>query len=318
MPIVAGLDEAGYGPPLGPLVVTATVFLTRDHVKDLWETLAAVVSRGAPTSEHHLSVADSKKVYSRAKGLTRLEETVLAFAHAYSPPCTGPRDMIESCAPAASAGAAQCPWYDDGHPAHPLDALPDRVAALAHELTSALADCGVELLLVRPQVVFAPEFNQSLRKLRSKAAVSFAQCVTLLREVFDLGHDTQTTVFVDKQGGRNRYGYLLLRAFPKCDIRILAEGRAESSYRITGDQGEMTVTFAQGCEDKQMPVALASMFSKYVRELYMMRFNRFWTQHVPDLRATAGYPQDAKRFLRDIEPARIRLGIEWDQLVRLR
>ena len=45
-----------------------------------------------------------------------------------------------------------------------------------------------------------------------------------------------------------------------------------------------------------MPAALASMTSKYLRELAMRAFNEFWCGRVHDLAPTAGYPRDARRF----------------------
>ena len=56
-------------------------------------------------------------------------------------------------------------------------------------------------------------------------------------------------------------------------------------------------------EERHLPVALASMFAKYVRELLMGAFNHYWQQVVPGLRPTAGYYTDAMRFLADIDPA---------------
>jgi len=44
--------------------------------------------------------------------------------------------------------------------------------------------------------------------------------------------------------------------------------------------------------------------AKYLRELAMEAFNRYWTSRVPGLRATAGYPVDARRFLAETEAAR--------------
>ena len=45
-------------------------------------------------------------------------------------------------------------------------------------------------------------------------------------------------------------------------------------------------------------VALASIVSKTVRELWMDVFNAYWRARVPGLRPTAGYPVDAVRFRR--------------------
>ena len=67
-----------------------------------------------------------------------------------------------------------------------------------------------------------------------------------------------------------------------------------------------------------LPVAAASMLSKYLREMLMRRFNAFWKIHVPDLTPTAGYYNDGLRFLRDIQAKRSEMQIVDDFLVRSR
>jgi hypothetical protein len=51
------------------------------------------------------------------------------------------------------------------------------------------------------------------------------------------------------------------------------------------------------------------MTSKYMRELAMRPFNRFWCNQLPELRPTAGYPRDARRFKTAIGPLQQELGI---------
>ncbi len=61
--------------------------------------------------------------------------------------------------------------------------------------------------------------------------------------------------------------------------------------------------------EELLPVALASMVSKYLREVLMVGFNQFWQNHIPDLKPTKGYPVDAKRFLEEIAPVAKQLSI---------
>jgi len=66
-----------------------------------------------------------------------------------------------------------------------------------------------------------------------------------------------------------------------------------------------------------MPTALASMVSKYTRELLMARFNAFFSHHAPGVRPTAGYATDAARFRADIAPHLPRIGITARDLCRI-
>ena len=52
------------------------------------------------------------------------------------------------------------------------------------------------------------------------------------------------------------------------------------------------------------------MASKYLRELAMQALNEFWCARVDDLKPTAGYPQDAKRFKAAIAAVQAELEIE--------
>jgi ribonuclease HII len=72
---------------------------------------------------------------------------------------------------------------------------------------------------------------------------------------------------------------------------------------------EVRLTFEPRADSGHFCVALASMVSKYVRELLMREFNAFWQQHVPNLEPTAGYPGDSRRFFKAIRKTAKQLGI---------
>jgi ribonuclease HII len=59
-----------------------------------------------------------------------------------------------------------------------------------------------------------------------------------------------------------------------------------------------------------MPVALASMIAKYTRELLMVRFQEWFTRRAPQVRPTAGYALDAKRFWAEIQPLLPALAVD--------
>src|SRR5262249_28449837 len=81
MPFLIGTDEAGYGPNLGPLTVTATVWEIADGVDAV--TLYKHCRKHAPAkmeraAKHRVVWADSKEVYKSGNGLDQLERGVLA------------------------------------------------------------------------------------------------------------------------------------------------------------------------------------------------------------------------------------------------
>jgi hypothetical protein len=84
---------------------------------------------------------------------------------------------------------------------------------------------------------------------------------------------------------------------------------ARSDYEVHGLGRAVRLSFRPRAEAESFCVALASMASKYLRELCMREFNDFWQQHVPGVKPTAGYPGDAACFLEAVRPALERLGI---------
>src|SRR5262249_51334123 len=79
MPWLIGIDEAGYGPNLGPLVMSAVACRVPEALAgaDLWRLLATAVRHDGDPTDGRPLVADSKVVHAGPQGLAALELGVL-------------------------------------------------------------------------------------------------------------------------------------------------------------------------------------------------------------------------------------------------
>ena len=77
---IVGVDEAGYGPNLGPFVMTLVACRADDALADacLWQALRPAIRRAADAADGRPAVDDSKAVYNSTRGLAALEHGVLA------------------------------------------------------------------------------------------------------------------------------------------------------------------------------------------------------------------------------------------------
>lgn len=324
MTMVCGIDEAGLGPVLGPLVMTATAFAVPDDAAEtcLWKQLSPVVTRNRPRSSKRVRVhvADSKKVFTRqsASGLTPLESGVLTLLAAGGTECRTLAELLAAVAPRAAEMGRQYPWYNGCELPLPFRAGATGVALAANAVKVQFARRGVCPEPVACEVVFAEEFNRLIEATQNKSATAFGITARLLRGLWDRLADPRLLIWVDRQGGRTHYLHELSPLFPECELKILDETPDHSAYRLNGCGREAEVHFCVAAEDRQLPVALASMVSKYLRELFMEQLNAFWASHVPDLAPTAGYATDGRRFYEQIAAKRAELGIAEQWLWRCR
>ena len=153
-------------------------------------------------------------------------------------------------------------------------------------------------------VVLGPAaFNARLDRAGSKAEVhasAFAELLDWLWRRESAEHVTH--VVSDKHGGRHFYLKLLTEAVPDAWIDRHHEGPTRSEYTLRDSVRRIEVAFQPRADADDGLVALASIVSKTLRECWMDVFNRYWTDRIPGLKPTAGYPVDAARFRAAIEP----------------
>jgi hypothetical protein len=211
---------------------------------------------------------------------------------------------------AACDGEATLPWYDGDDVALPVKSSDLSLAAPWQALCERL---GVRLVSLCADVVEPERFNRLVRRYDNKAAATSRIAMQVLRRAWPLDREDEVLVMADKHGGRNRYELLLTEAFPERTVVCLEEGAELSVYQM----GNCELRFQPRAEEHG-PVALASMTAKYLRELAMHQFNRFWRERIPGLKPTQGYPLDAKRFRAEIADLQQSLGIADDVLWRER
>ena len=309
-----GMDEAGLGPNLGPFVVAVTVWDVpgSPFEFEFWKTFEDVLTNSPTADDTRMHVADSKQVFQPKHGFDALERGVLAALRLNG---LEPRSFEQLCQflsmeTAQRLGESEIPpWYRD----HPLELPTEPIDVKVGDAWRASCQRhGVRLVAIKAAIVEPQQFNQLIREYDNKSLVVSRVAFQLLRSVWN-PDETEAFIVGDKHGGRNRYDQLLSEVLDGEMIFRMEEGADRSDYRV----GKTVLRFQPRAEEHG-PVALASMTAKYVRELAMSRFNRFWADHVEGLKPTQGYPVDAKRFRSEIAETQRKLGITDEVLWRNR
>jgi len=316
MPYLVGTDEAGYGPNLGPLVISATVWRVESLENiDLFSRLRrAVRSVTDDENAEKVTIADSKDLYRSGKGLAGLEQGVLTCLAAVNKRPRTWRKIWDELAADSAGGLTELPWYRDFDDRLPVDVQEKDVSRHAEEFVLKCEHAKCVPIRIESRAVFPNRFNELVQRHGNKASALSHTTLQLVRSELDLiPAEEPVHILCDKHGGRNKYGRWLKEIFPDTQAMIRCEGRGESAYQLGyGNQRREIVFRAKG--ERFLPSALASMVSKYLRELAMRAFNEYWTGKVRGLKPTAGYPMDAKRFKEQIAPMQKKLGID-DQIL---
>jgi ribonuclease HII len=301
MAVFVGIDEAGYGPILGPLVVTATTFSLPSALlqADLWHALQRSVSQSKRRLRGRLLIADSKKAHSKTGSVNHLERTTLACLQAIGQRPETLKALLQLLSPDAVDRLKAYLWYRsiDTHTL-PVDDPDKAIAASAFARDMGLID--MRLIRMESTCLDVAYFNTQVATVRNKATVLFTVICGLLERAFDQAQDDDFQVVVDRQGGRIHYRDSLQRMFPGFELRILREGESVSSYEMSQGGRRLRVHFVVRADDRCLPVSLASMVSKYLRELLVQNLNAFFIGVCDDLKPTAGYWQDGTRFIKEV------------------
>lgn len=321
-----GIDEAGYGPLLGPLCIGAAAFRVargtpwcevdrfRVDLRRPLRGLIGPVPKGRTRGSRALPVPvdDSKRVLARF-GVTGLARGVGAFASALDrPPPEDLADLLFRFSDRQAEEFASRPWFEDLYSA-PVPRYP-----WTGPLDERFRRKGVEALDLRVLPVDAAELNEAFEVVGNKARVLGTLSATLLLSVLDRYPGEDALVVMDRQGGRKDYAGYLADIFPFARVDAVPAPKAQARYVVGLPDRKLRFVFATRGDETSLACGWASLIAKLTRELFMTRLNAWFGTRVDGLRPTAGYVQDGRRFLEDVGSVLEDEGLDLLHLVRTR
>jgi ribonuclease HII len=274
---VVGADENGLGPLLGPMVATAV-------------TVEVGAYRAAPLRRRGeaLGIADSKLT----SGFGRMAVAEgLALALAERACGQVPADVDALLAAIALDGAlalrAPCPDLATARQcfseAVPLPAFGGDVAA-GRAALAKLEGRALRVRRVRAAIACVGAINVALAEGVSKFALDLAMFERLLLDAAAAA-GAPVEGLCGMVGGIRHYPEHTTHFEPD-DYRLVASDKGGKTYALPR-VGQ--VRFEIKADRTHLPVALASMVGKYVRELTMARVVRFYRAIDPELTEASGY-----------------------------
>lgn len=317
-----GVDEAGYGPLLGPLVVGVTAFRLTDDPEpgeaNLLKRLRGLVVRrprdARASAERRLPVpVDDSKVIHRRFGLTGLARGVGLFASAMdAPPPATLEDLLVRFSELGPDSFRHIPWY------RRLDLAEVPRYPWTGPLEDRFLGRNVQALDLRVWPLAAADFNREVERCSNKATVLGLAAGAAVLAVLDRHPGEDAEIVFDRQGARLDYAGYLADLFPFAGISKRAAPAGESRYEVELPSRRLYVRFATRADGCSLAVSWASMAAKLARELFMERLNAFFADRTEALRPTAGYTVDGRRWLGEVEPMLASEGIDRGMLVRSR
>ncbi len=309
--LLVGIDEAGYGPNIGPLVIGASVWdlpasLDVELLADLLSPEFQALPGQNPAT--FIPFGDSKCLYRSKTSIRPLSLGVHMLAELAA------IDLAVTTLGQANSGAAsrscwqQLPWYESLGIAN--EELFPRMVELEQTAVQAarskLKLLDIKLVCLSSKIIDEKSFNQGVELHGNKAGLLSTESLQLAKSCLERFIDRDSQAFenivveCDKHGGRNRYQAMLFQAFP--DEWFHAGEESTDISRYSSQFGGLPITWSFRAKgDRCAAPAAASMVAKWSREVLLDRLNRFWQEKCPGLLPTAGYPADAKRFAADIE-----------------
>ncbi len=358
MAIILGLDEAGYGPNIGPLTVACSVwrldsnrfdqFLSKEQFKTYRslplataiESLCQIFQpffqpKPIDRTCSFIPLGDSKKIYLRDNTFESLA-IGLQFWYATLPKTFHHLDdLIAAIAPSSHSTLSSIDWYRSTNSDPPSalieSSIPIPAAHVSNEATqsalSLIERLGLTFLGIHARIIDEKSFNEGTARMGNKAHLLSHTTLNLASDVLAWLHDKKMAtvmtedepIFIYCDKHGGRNRYQAPLTSVMPEIWFDIVTESENRSDYRAIYGKHPMNWTFMAKgDSLFASAVASMMAKWLREMLMHRLNAFWKQHLPNLAPTAGYPVDAKRFANLIRPVATQLGYSEDTWWRCR
>jgi len=310
--LIVGIDENGLGlrnqRMLGPLVVTATAFRTERHYdfnKDFfWQELGQVVSKDR-NDNGSLFVCDSKELFksNNRNAYKRGESTVLAF---YSLLNGGlPQDFDNDFFPKIVMNSqclpGDCPvnWKSspcgDGAPYN----LPSWkvetqfINDISEKLRETLSKKRIQFISWKSRIFCPSAINKAQAKNLDKYWLeiqAIADFINLFCENYGEEEISFLSGKIDGWGKKKILSYLGERF----EISLSLSKERTDIFKISCKGKKLKIHFIKSGDKSNFPIALSSIFGKYLREIFVKRINEFFQKIDSSLDWCGGYRQGRK------------------------
>ena len=238
---ICGIDENGFGPMLGPLVVTG--ILTDKDIK---------------IPEY---IMDSKIFYKNKKDFKKLEEIGIVLYY-----------MIEKKLPVSPYEIykrfviSECPFNENICEKNiPYNFKIDSIDKLLLKYNDFLKERN-KLKEIRVKVICPYFFNEFINKKNSKFILNLSVFCKIIKEMIKY---KEIKFFCGKVGSFVYYKNYLYYFFPEYKIKIIEENEKVSSYEISNKKQNFKVIFYKDVEKISSLSSLSSILGKYIREIIM-------------------------------------------------
>ena len=250
MKYICGIDENGFGPVMGPLVVSATILNSK------------IKSSIFP------EIRDSKLFFT--SGIKRSYEKIEEFAITvyfllFSELPQSPLDIINRfCLP------IKCEKKENIC----LGNIPKKFLWAKPEIAVEKYRNFIEIMKFKIEdlscsVVCPYKFNRMIEKGNSKFVINLAEFCNLIKR-----SDKNMEIFAGKIGGIKYYLKYLKYFFPDFRISRIVEDEKKSIYLLEKEKQSLKIGFYLDVEKISFPSVISSIVGKYVREIFMESIRR--------------------------------------------